>query len=87
MLSIFHSFSAAYNCAHSYGVYISQLIRYAQSCSGYDDFKNHQKCLADRLLSQGYIALPVEKVLKKCYGRYQDLIEIYQRSVKEIVND
>ena len=40
-----------------YGVYILQLIRYAQCCSHYDDFRYSQKCLVDRLLSQGYIAL------------------------------
>ena len=41
----------------SYGVYISQLIRYARCCSHYDDFRYCHTCLADRLLSQGYIAL------------------------------
>ena len=64
----------------SYGVYISQLIRYAQCCSHYD-FRYHHKCLVDRLLSQGYIALRLKKFFKKFYGRYQDLIEKYQRSV------
>ena len=68
----------------SYGVYISQLIRYARCCSHYDDFRY---CLVDRLLSQGYIALRLEKSFKKFYGRYQDLIEKYQRSVNVMVND
>ena len=40
-----------------YGVYISQLIRYARCCSHYDEFRYCYKCLVDRLLSQGYIAL------------------------------
>ena len=75
----------------SYGVYISQLIRYATCClhycSHYDDFRYCHKCLDDRLLSQGYIALRLEKSFKKFYGRYQDIIEKYQRSVKEMVND
>ena len=71
----------------SYGVYISQLIRYARCCSHYDDFIYRHKCLADRLLSQGYIALRLEKSFKKFYGRYQDLIEKFQRSVREMVND
>ena len=71
----------------SYGVYISQLIRYARCCSHYDDFRYRQKCLVDRLLSQGYIALRLEKSFKKFYGRYQDLIEKYQRSVNVMVND
>ena len=45
------------------------------------------KCLVGRLLSQGYIALRLEKSFKKFYGRYQDLIEKYQRSVNVMVND
>ena len=45
------------------------------------------KCLVDQLLSQGYIALRLEKSFKKFYGRYQDLIEKYQRSVNVMVND
>ena len=48
----------------------------------YDDFRYRYKCLVDRLRSQGYIALKLEKSFKKFYGRYQDLIEKYQRSVK-----
>ena len=39
----------------SYGVCISQLIRYARYCSHYEDFRYRHKCLVDRLLSQGYI--------------------------------
>ena len=49
----------------SYGVYMSQLIRYARCCSHYDDFGYHHKCLVDRLLSQGKIALQLEKSFKK----------------------
>ena len=69
----------------SYRVYISQLIRYARCCSHYDDFRYRHKCLVDQLLSQGYIALRLEKSFKKFYGRYQDLIEKYQRSVNVMV--
>ena len=52
----------------------------------YDDFRYHHKYLVDGLLSQDYIALRLEKSFKKFYSRYQDLIEKYQRSVKEEVN-
>ena len=74
-----------------HGVYISQLRRYSTCClhycSHYDDFRHCHKCLVDQLLSQGYIALRLEKSLEKFYGRYQDIIEKYQRSAKEMVND
>ena len=59
----------------SYGVYISKLIRYERCCSHYDDFRYCHKCLVDRPLSQGYIALRLEKFFKKFYGRYQDFID------------
>ena len=70
-----------------YGVYISQLIRYVQCCSHYDDFRYRHKRLVDGLLSQGYIALRLEKSSKKFYGKYQDLTEKYQRSVNVMVNN
>ena len=65
----------------------SQLIRYARCCSHYDDFRYRHKCLVDRLLSQGYKALRLEKSFKKFYGRYLDLIEKYRRSVNAMVSD
>ena len=71
----------------SYGVYISQLIRYARCCSHYEDFRYHHKCLVDQLLSQGYRALRLKTSCKKFYGRCQDLIDKYQRSVNLMVND
>ena len=71
----------------SYGVSISQLRRYAQRCSHYDDFRCRHRCLVDQILSQGYKALRLEKSLRKFYGRYQDLIEKYYWSIKETLND
>ena len=38
----------------SYGVYISQLIRFARVCSNVDDFKNRNLFLTAELLKQGY---------------------------------
>ena len=75
----FPFFSSNIPSGPSYGVYISQFIRYAQCCSLYDNLRNRHNCLEDRLLSQGYIALWLETSFKKFYGRYQDLIEKYWR--------
>ena len=66
----------------SYGVCISQLIRYARYCPHYDDFRYCHKCLVDQLLSQDYVTLWLEKSFKK--NKYQNVIEKYQRSVKEM---
>ena len=38
----------------SYGVYISQLIRFARVCSHADDFNTRNKYLTAQLLKQGY---------------------------------
>ena len=38
----------------SYGVYISQLIRFARVCSNIDDFNNRNLFLTAKLLKQGY---------------------------------
>ena len=43
----FPFFSSNIPSGPSYGVYISQLIRYAQSCSHYEDFIHCHKCLVD----------------------------------------
>ena len=40
--------------APAYGVYASQLVRYARCCSNYSDFLICHRALVKRLLSQGY---------------------------------
>ena len=40
--------------APAYGVFVSQLIRYASACSNYQDFMKRGKVLTTKLLSQGY---------------------------------
>ena len=40
--------------AMSYGVYISQLIRFARECSNVDDFNNRNLILTAKLSKQGY---------------------------------
>jgi hypothetical protein len=65
----------------AYGVYISQLIRYARASSNYSDFLKRQLYLRNMLLDQGY------KKIKKFIFRYQDLVEIYSVSAETIIND
>ena len=40
--------------ASAYGVYVSQLIRYARACSNYLDIMERGKVLTTKFLSQGY---------------------------------
>ena len=41
-------------CSPSYGVYISQLIRFVRVCSNVDDFNNSNFILTAKLFKQGY---------------------------------
>ena len=41
-------------CPPSYGVYISQTIRFARGCSNVDDFKSRNPIFTAKLLKQGY---------------------------------
>ena len=45
----------------SYGVYISQLIRFARASSHVTDFNNRNKFLTAKLLKQGYRYLKLRK--------------------------
>ena len=52
----------------SYGVYISQLIRFARSSSNVTDFNIRNKLLSQKLLKQGYWY----HTLRKTFSRYID---------------
>ena len=46
----------------SYGVYISQLIKFARVCSHVDDFDTRNNCLTAKLFTQGYRYHKLRKV-------------------------
>ena len=47
----------------SYGVYISQLVRFARVCNSVLDFNERNLCITEKLLQQGF--------------RYHKLVNIY----------
>ena len=71
----------------AYGVYISQLIRYARASSNYSDFLKRHLHLRNRLLDQGYKKICLIRSLKKFIFRYQYLVEIYSVSAEKIISD
>jgi hypothetical protein len=71
----------------AYGVYISQLIRYARAGSNYSDFLKRHLHLRNRILDQGYEKIRLIRSLKKFIFRYQDLVDIYSVSAEKIIND
>ena len=56
----------------SYGVYISQLIRFARLSSHVDDLITRNKVLTAKLLRQGYRYYKVHKAFSKFYPRHVD---------------
>ena len=82
-LSIFDSFPAAY---HSYGVHISELV----------SMHDAAHIMISDIATSVWVIDVCHKATQPCGlripfktfpGRYQDLVEKYQRSVKEMVND
>ena len=61
----------------SYGVYISQLIRFASVCSNVDAFNNRNLFLTAKLLKQGYRYHKFRKAFSKFYYRHSELIVKY----------
>ena len=62
----------------SYGVYISQLIRFARASSYVVDFHTRYKLLTQKLLKQGYRYHKLCKTFSKFYRQYYDLISKFQ---------
>ena len=65
--------------APTYGVYVSQLIRYAHCCSNYSDFLKCHRALVTRLLSQDYKINRLSNTFKKFYGRHTNLVGQYKK--------
>ena len=66
----------------SYGVYISQLIRFARASSYITDLNTRNKLLAQKLLRQSYRYHKLRKTFSKFYRRYYDLISKFQIGLK-----
>ena len=62
----------------AYGVFISQLIRYAQTCSSYECFILRARRLSSKLSKQGYHVERLKSSFRKFYSRYGDLIQQYE---------
>ena len=71
----------------AYGVFVSQLIRYARACSKYDNFIVRARRLASKLLIQGYVIQRLKSSLRKFFGRYGDLIKTYEIPLSRMISD
>ena len=70
----------------SYGVYFSQLIRFARVCSHVDDLNTRNKCLTAKLLKQGYWYHNLRKAFFKFYRRHYELISKFNVGLKSLLH-
>ena len=69
----------------SYGVYISQLIRFARVSSQVGDFNTRNKVLTAKLLRQGYRYHKIRKAFSKFYRRHFDIVSKYNVRLKRLL--
>ena len=70
----------------SYGVYISQLIRFARVCSHVADFNARNKSLTTKLLQQGYRYHKFRKTFSKFYRRHYELVSKFNVGLKPLLH-
>ena len=66
----------------SYGVYISQLIRFARVSSHVGDFNTRNKVLTAKLLRQGYRYHKLRQAFSKFYQRHFEKVSKYNVGLK-----
>ena len=74
-------------CSTSYGVYISQLIRFARVSSHVVDFNARNKSLTAKLLQQGYRYHKLGKTFSKFYRRHYELVSKFNVGLKTLLNE
>ena len=67
--------------APTYGVYLSQMIRYSRACGSYQDFLDRGLLLTRKLLIQGFLLVKLKSWLRKYYG---ELVNRYGISVSQM---
>ena len=71
----------------AYGVFISQLIRYARACSSYECFILRAMRLSNKLLGQGYVKERLRSSLSNFYDQYGYLTKQYEVPLSWMLHD
>jgi hypothetical protein len=71
----------------TYGVYISQLIPYARTCSTYDQYMSRGRLLTDKLILQLFLQSHLMSAFCKFCGRYNDRMYNYKLSLSHMLSD
>ena len=69
----------------SYGVYISQLIRFARVSNHVVDFNARNKSLTAKFLQQGYRCHKLRKTFSKFYRRHYELVSKFSVGLKTLL--
>ena len=69
----------------SYGVYMSQLIRFARVSSHADDFNTRNTVLTAKLFKQGHRYHNLRKAFSKFYRRHFDIVSKYNVGLKTLL--
>ena len=70
----------------SYGIYISQLIRFARVSSHVADFNACKKSLTAKLLQQGYRYHKLRNTFSKFYRRHSELVSKFNIGLKTLLH-
>ena len=70
----------------SYGLYISQLIRFARVFSHVDALYVRNKCLTAKLLKQGYRYHKLRKAFSKLYRQHHELVSKFNVGLKSLLH-
>ena len=70
----------------AYGVYISQLVRFARICTSKVDFMNRLRGLSLGLRQQGFVINLLQKSLNKFFHRHGLIVMKYGATLREISN-
>lgn len=71
----------------TYGVYISQIIRFTKACDNYEDFVVRHSRLVNTLLNQGFEIKLLYRKFKQFYRTNYCLVSKYSKSVTEHIRD
>ena len=69
----------------SYGVHISQLIRFARVSSHVTDFNTRNKLLTAKILNQDFQYHKLRKAFSKFYRRHADLVSKFNVGLKSLL--
>ena len=70
----------------AYGVFVSQLIRYARIGLKFEYFLFRASILVSKLLKQGYSSKKLQTIFRKLYGRYTDLVHKFLLSCQDLAD-